>query len=143
MKLGSLEYIEEVKKRSNSDAEYLKLAQGENESYTMHILGEPDKGVPGDLVVGYKLDDGKITDIWEGTGDSDFTLTARYGVWVDILTGKLNAVKALSLRRLKIKGSFLKLLKSKSTERWVEVLMSIPTEFEGDYAELNTKGYDL
>lgn len=143
MKVGSFEYIEEVKTRSNSDEEYLRLAQGENESYTMHILAEPDKGVPSDLIVGYKLDDGKITDVWEGTRDTDFTLTARYGVWVDILTGRLNAVKALSLRRLKIKGSFLKLLKSKSTERWVDVLMSIPTEFDGEYAEFNTKGHDL
>ncbi len=143
MKFGSLEYVQEVQKRSNSDEEYLRLAQGENESYTMNILPEPDKGVPEGIVAGYKLDDGKITEVWEGERDTDFTLSAKYGVWVDILTGRLNAVKALSLRRLKIKGSFLKLLKSKSTERWVEVLMSIPTEFEGEYAKDNTAGYDL
>lgn len=143
MKFGSLEYVGEVRERSNSDEEYLRLARGENESYTMRILAEPEKGVPEDITAGYQLEDGRITDVWEGERETDFTLSARYGVWVDILTGRLNAVKALSLRRLKIKGSFLKLLKSRSTERWVEVLMSIPTEFEGDYAREGTPGRDL
>ncbi len=143
MKFASPEYMEEVKKRSNSDAEYLKLAEGATGSYTMQILAEPDKGVPNDIIVGYEEVDGKIGESWQEKRDTDFTLTAKYGVWVDILTGKLNAVKALSLRRLKVKGSFIKLLKSRETDRWVEILMSIPTEFEGDYARLNSKGHEL
>ena len=143
MKLGSMEYLEEVKKRSNEDAEYRKLAKGENESYTMIMKAEPDKGVPEDILAGEQLKDGEVVEIWLGIRDADFTLTANYGVWVDILRGQLNAVKALSLRRLKVKGSFLKLLKSKSTDRWVEVLMSIPTEFEGEYAQYNTPGKEL
>jgi len=141
MKLGTAEYLEEVKKRTNEDEEYRKLAKGENESYTMILKAEPEKGVAADIVVGYKLDDGEITQIWEGERKTDFTLSAKYGVWVDILRGKLNAVKALSLRKLKVKGNFLKLLKSSaSTERWVEILQSIPTEFEGEYSQYNTTG---
>ncbi len=143
MKLGSMEYLEEVKKRSNEDAEYRKLAKGENESYTMIMKAEPDKGVPEDVVAGEQLKDGEVVEVWQEVRDTDFTLTANYGVWVDILRGQLNAVKALSLRRLKVRGSFLKLLKSKSTDRWVEVLMSIPTEFEGEYTQYNTPGKEL
>jgi len=143
MKLGSMEYLEDVQKRSNEDAEYRRLAKGENESYTMIMKAEPDKGVPEDVVAGEQLKDGEVVEVWQGVRDTDFTLTANYGVWVDILRGQLNAVKALSLRRLKVRGSFLKLLKSKSTDRWVEVLMSIPTEFEGEYAQHNTPGKQL
>ncbi|MBK5092506.1 MAG: SCP2 sterol-binding domain-containing protein [Actinobacteria bacterium] len=143
MKLGSMEYLEEVQKRSNEDAEYRRLAKGENESYTMIMKAEPDKGVPEDVIAGEQLKDGEVVEVWQGVRDTDFTLTANYGVWVDILRGQLNAVKALSLRRLKVRGSFLKLLKSKSTDRWVEVLMSIPTEFEGEYAQYNTPGKQL
>ena len=143
MKLGSMEYLEDVQKRSNEDAEYRRLAKGENESYTMIMKAEPDKGVPEDVVAGEQLKDGEVVEVWQGIRDTDFTLTANYGVWVDILRGQLNAVKALSLRRLKVRGSFLKLLKSKSTDRWVEVLMSIPTEFEGEYAQYNTPGKEL
>ena len=143
MKLGSPEYLEDVKKRSNSDEEYRRLAKGENVSYTMIMKAEPDKGVPEDVIVGEQLKDGEVVDVWQGMRDTDFTLTAKYGVWVDVLRGQLNAVKALSLRRLKVKGSFLKLLKSKSTDRWVEVLMSIPTEFEGEYVQYDTPGKEL
>jgi len=143
MKLGSMEYLQEVQRVSNEDAEYRRLAKGENESYTMIMKAEPGKGVPEDILAGEQLKDGEVVEIWNGVRDTDFTLTANYGVWVDILRGQLNAVKALSLRRLKVKGSFLKLLKSKSTDRWVEVLMSIPTEFEGEYAQYNTPGKEL
>ena len=143
MKLGSMEYLEEVKKRSNEDTEYRRLAKGENESYTMIMKAEPDKGVSEDVITGEQLKDGEVVEVWQEVRDTDFTLTANYGVWVDILRGQLNAVKALSLRRLKVRGSFLKLLKSKSTDRWVEVLMSVPTEFEGEYAQYNTPGKEL
>jgi putative sterol carrier protein len=143
MKLGSIEYLDEVKKRSNEDAEYRKLAKGENESYTMIMKAQPEKGVPEDIIAGEQLKDGEVVEVWQGARDTDFTLTANYGVWVDILRGQLNAVKALSLRRLKVRGSFLKLLKSKSTDRWVEVLMSIPTEFEGEYTQYNTPGKEI
>ena len=141
MKLATQEYFEEVRKRTNSDEEYRKLAKGENESYLMVMKAEPDKGVPEDVSGGYQLEDGEMTDIWLGERDTTFTLTAPYGIWVDILRGHLNATKALSLRKLKVKGSFLKLLKgSKSTDRWVQVLQSIPTEFNGEYSKYDTTG---
>lgn len=45
------------------------------------------------------------------------------------------ATKALTMRRFKVRGNFLRLLPTGgSTVRWVEVLRRIPTEFEGDYA---------
>ena len=74
-------------------------------------------------------------------GVQEFTLTAPYGIWVDILRGHLNATKALSLRKLKVKGPFLKLLKnSSSTDRWIEILQSIPTEFDGEFEKYNVAG---
>ncbi len=45
MKLASLEYLEEAKKRSNADAQYLELAKGNNESYTLVLEPEPAHGV--------------------------------------------------------------------------------------------------
>ncbi|MCJ7653579.1 MAG: SCP2 sterol-binding domain-containing protein [Actinobacteria bacterium] len=141
MKLGSMEFLEEVKKRTNEDEKHGRLAKNETDSYTMMLKAEPDKGVQSDIVIGYQMVEGKITEVWEGEKKTDFILRARYGVWVDILRGHLNAVKALSLRKLKVKGNFLKLLKgSASTERWVEILQSIPTEFDGEYSQYNTTG---
>lgn len=136
MKLASLEYLEETKKRSNSDPEYLELAKGDTESYTLVLQEEPDKGVGEHIVVGFDIADGKMNEVWLGERPTDFTITGPYGVWVDILRGKMGPTKAIAMRKLKTQGPFLQLLqRSDRVVRWVEVLRTIPTEFEGDYAE--------
>ncbi len=136
MLLGSDEYLEEFKKRLNADDEYERLAKNVKDSYTLFVQAEPDKGIQNDLIVGFTIENGKLTDVWRGERKTSFVLSAPYGVYVDILTGKINVNKAFITRKLKIKGSLPKLLKTaKATERLVDVLRSIPTEFEGEYAE--------
>ena len=51
MKLASMEYLEEIKKRSNADAEYLELAKGHNASYTLVLEPEPDEGVSEQFII--------------------------------------------------------------------------------------------
>jgi hypothetical protein len=48
------------------------------------------------------------------------------------------------MRKLKTQGPFLQLLAgSKRIIRWVEILRTIPTEFEGTYAQYNLPGGPL
>jgi len=139
----SSEYLEEAKKKTNSDEEYLELAKDEYASYTFVIKAEPEKGVDRDLVVGYVVDDGRIADIWLGERETDFTITGKYEVWVKVLLGKLGATKALMMRKLKVTGDLLKLMKyTKPTLRWLEILRTIPTEFHGEYSKHNIKGVE-
>jgi len=141
MELASKEYLKEVMKRSNADKKYLELAKGENASYTFMIQAEPQKGVEKDIVLGYTVEDGVTTDIWLGERKTEFTISGKYGVWVNILTGKTGVTKAFLTRKLKIRGNLMKILKmSKATERWLEILRTIPTEFHGEYAKYNIKG---
>jgi putative sterol carrier protein len=141
MKLASLEYLEEAKKRSNSDPEYLKLAKGDTESYTLVLQEEPDKGVGEQVVVGFDMVDGEMNEVWLGERPTDFAISGPYGVWVDVLRGKMGPNKAIAMRKLKTQGPFLQLLqRSDRIIRWVKVLRTIPTEFEGDYAEHNLPG---
>ncbi len=141
MKLASPEYMEEVKRRSNADPEYLELAKGHNASYTLVLEAEPEKGVAETIVVGFDNVDGKINEVWQGQRPTDFTLSAPYGVWVDILRGKMGATKAIASRKLRTQGPFLQLLQGANRIiRWVEVLRTIPTEFEGEYAQYNLPG---
>ena len=136
MRFGSMEYLEEIKRRSNADEAYQRLAKDESDSYLMVIKAEPDKGIQETLAVGYAAEHGTITDIWIGERETDFTLQGPYGVWVRILTGDLDANKAMMMRKLKVKGNLLQLLKTAdATIRWLEVLQTIPTEFDGEYAE--------
>jgi len=141
VKLATLAYLEEAKARSNTDEEYLELAKGNNESYTLVLDPEPDKGVPEQIVIGFDNLDGKMNDFWLGQRPTLFTLTGPYGVWVDILRGKMGATKAITMRKLKTQGPFLQLLQGANRIiRWVEVLRTIPTEFEGEYAQYDLPG---
>jgi len=141
LRLGSVEFMEEVLKRTNTDEKYLKLSKGENEIYTLVLEAEPAKGVAQNLTLCYRVEDGKIVEVFPTEREATFHLSAPYGIWVDILTGKLGANKALMTRKLKVKGNFMKLLKySDGVLRWVEILRTVPTEFEGQYSEFNIKG---
>jgi len=140
MEFAGKEYLKEVMKRSNADKKYLELAKGENASYTFMIQAEPEKGVEKDIVLGYTVEDGVTTDIWLGERKTEFTISGKYGVWVNILIGKTGVTKAFLMRKLKVRGNLMKIIKmSKATERWLEILRTIPTEFHGEYAKYNIK----
>lgn len=141
MKLGSTEYMQRVKELSNADEKYRQLAKGQNETYTLVLQAEPDKGVPEPVIVGFDCQDGEFVDIWQGQRATLFTLSAPYGVWVDILRGKLGPTRAITMRRLKTQGPFLQLLKgAERVLRWVDILRTIPTEFQGDFAQYDITG---
>ena len=144
MKFGTMEYLEEVKRRSNADEEYQRLAKDESDSYLMVIKAEPARSIPETQAIGYAADHGTITDVWTGERETDFILAGPYGVWVQILTGKLDANKAMMMRKIKVKGNLLQLLKTAdATIRWLEVLQTVPTEFEGDYADQSFPGTEV
>lgn len=141
MKFASMEYLEEVRRRSNADEEYQRLARDESDSYLMVVKAEPERGVPETVSIGYAAEQGTITDVWIGERDTDFVLSGPYPVWVRILTGQLDPNKAMMMRKLKVKGNLLQLLKTAdATLRWLEILQTIPTEFEGEYAEQSFAG---
>jgi len=139
-KFGSLEYMNEVMRRTNADAEYQRLGKDETGSFTMILDAEPDKAIPQSIVIGYREEKGKILEVWQGERQTDFVLSGPYGIWVDILVGKLGTTKAFVMRKLKVRGDFLRIVKgSDATNRWIEVLRAIPTEFEGSYASMSIK----
>jgi len=141
MKLALMEYLGEIKKRSNADPKYLELAKGNNESYTLVLEPEPEKGVGEQIIVGFDNVDGVMNELWLGQRPTQFTLSAPYGVWVDILRGKMGPTKAIASRKLHTQGPFLQLLQGGNRIiRWVEILRTIPTEFEGEYAQFDLPG---
>jgi putative sterol carrier protein len=141
MKLGSMEYMRTVMTRSNGDEKYRKLSKGQNETYTLVLEAEPSRGVSDPVIVGFQCEDGEFVEVWQGQRPTMFTLSAPYGVWVDVLRGKLGPTKAITMRRLKTQGPFLQLLKG--AERviyWVDILRTVPTEFEGDFGQYDITG---
>src|SRR5215472_7179945 len=105
MLLGSAEYLEEVASRTNSDSEYRQLAKGQNETYTLVLNPEPARQVTERVVIGYRIEDGKITETWQGERPTTFTLSGPYGIWVDILSGDLEPIPAFMKQKLHVKGN--------------------------------------
>ncbi|MFX1559597.1 MAG: SCP2 sterol-binding domain-containing protein [Promethearchaeota archaeon] len=135
LELTCEEYRDKFKEKINNDAEYAELASGVEDSYTLVLQAEPDKGIQDTIVVGFEIKSGKMTDIWLGERKTSFILSAPYKVWVDILVGKIGANRAFITRKLSIKGNMPRLLKTaKATDRLVTLLREIPTEFHGDYS---------
>ncbi len=144
MKLATLEYLQEVLRRSNADPAYLKLAAGNNESYTLVIQPDPAQGVTNETIIGFDSKDGLMHEVWVGQRPTLFTLSGPYNVWVDILRGKMGATKAITMRKLKTQGPFLQLLQGGARIiRWVEILRTIPTEFEGNFSQYNFAGVEM
>jgi len=124
-----------MRKVLNGDAEHCRLAKGETDSYLLVLEPEPAKGVTERFIIGYAMEDGEVKEVWAGERKTTFVLSAAYGIWVDIVAGKLGPVAAMTTRRLKIRGNILRLLAgSDSTLRMVELLGTIPTDFDGLYA---------
>jgi len=111
MIFASKEYLEEIQRRSNADEKYLRLAKGQHASYTFIMQAELEKGVERDIVVGYQVEEGKITDIWVGERRTDFIISGKYGVWIEILAGKMGVTKAFLTRKLRVRGNMMKILK--------------------------------
>ena len=79
MRLGSTEYMREVGRRSNSDAEYRQLAKGQNETYTLVLEVEPHRSVHAAIVAGSECHDGEFVKMWSEARPTLFTLSAPYG----------------------------------------------------------------
>jgi len=138
IKLASEEYAAQLKQLINDDKEYAQLAATVDDSYTLVLQAEPPKGVNETVTVGFVIKSGKMTDVWLGERQTSFILSAPYSVWVDILLGKIGPNRAFITRRLKIVGNMPRLLKTaKATERLVDLLRKVPTEFHGEYAKLS------
>ena len=130
----SIEYMEEALRRTRANSEYQKASQGFDDTVGFVVEPEPAKGVNERKTVGTILP--QATEYWMDDRPVTFTLIAPYSTYVDIMTGKLDAVRAIMKGTLKLKGPMPKILRYvKGTNLWIDTLRTIPTEFEGDFTD--------
>jgi putative sterol carrier protein len=134
MLLGSKEWWDKAIEIVNSDEEYYRLAKDIHKRYTFKVLAEPENGIDENIIMGYQIENGKMTDHWKDNRPTDFVISGSYKVWYQIIKGKLGPIKAMTMRKLKVKGSLPEILKyNKATLRWVDLLRTIDTDFHGNY----------
>ncbi len=128
------EWIDAVAEVLRNDETYQRKAKGFDSSFQFVVKADPKKGVAEDRACGLNLP--ACDKAWIGAHDApDYTMTGSYGVFHGIVTGKTGAVMAITTRKVKVQGNLAKLLKyTGATNRFVEVLREVGTEFEGDFA---------
>ena len=128
----SKQYMQEALKRTRENSEYQEASKGFDDTLAFVVEAEPEKGVNERKIVGTILP--QATEYWMDDRPVTFTFLAPYSVYVDIMTGKLDAVRAITKGVLKLKGPMPKILRYvKGTNLWIDTLRTIPTEFEGDF----------
>ena len=74
--------------------------------------------------------------VLDGRPARDAHIRSPYSAYIDLMMGRLDAIRAITKGVLKLKGPMTKILRYvKSTNLWVDILRSIPTEFEGAFAD--------
>ncbi len=129
----SKEWIEALADRLKDDNEYQKAAVGFDAVFQFVVEPEPDKGITEKKEIGIVLP--ACEETWVGVrDDANYVMSGKYGVYVDVLDGKMGATKAITMRKLKVKGNLANLLKFKrAIDRYVEVLGEVSAEYEGPY----------
>lgn len=130
----SEDYMREAARVTRECAEYQQASRGFDDTLCFVAEPEPGKGIGERKVAGIFLPAGD--QFWVGEDRPvTFTLSAPYGNYVDIMTGALDPVRALTLGKLRLKGPMTKILRYiKGTQLWINALRTVPTQFEGEYA---------
>jgi len=104
---------------------------------TTSLLGIIEHVPPNDIIMSFYLElkDGKLNDFKVNNGDSfqeaNYVIKGNYGIYKDILQGKIGTAMALLKNRLQLKGSKIEALKIiKPLDGLIESLRDITDEFE-------------
>jgi putative sterol carrier protein len=107
-KFPSLEWLDGLKEKLNSDEKYAQVAK--KWEGDLIIVIEPEGNLEEQLAIYLDLWHGKCRSVDYNPGlekypDPTFTLTAKYNNITAIMSGKLDPMTAMMTNKLKVKGS--------------------------------------
>jgi putative sterol carrier protein len=110
------EWIKELDRICNEDPEFKEAAGNFSGKFIFQIEAEPEK-LEETTLLSVRVQDGvsseaKALGSVDECPDADYIVTGKYSAWKNIVQGKLEPLRAIMTRKLKlIKGSQLKILK--------------------------------
>ena len=133
---GTQEWMDELCQALNSDQDYAVAAK--NYEGSMICVSLPEHGVCEEPLIQY-FDPyhGKIRE-WAVLAspedrEADFVLTAKYGTWKKITSGRLDMLKAVLAGKLKVKGKMTEILKhTKASKGLMAVMSKVPTSYHDE-----------
>ncbi|MHA2370001.1 MAG: SCP2 sterol-binding domain-containing protein [Candidatus Hodarchaeales archaeon] len=121
----SEEWLEEYAKKINENPLYAKAA-AKWEGDFLYVIQpdgtEPEEFRDQEIITYYDLWHGKCRKaflVTEETGkpDAEFVCSGKYAVWAKVLKGELDPIKALMMRKFKLKGNMAKALRAGKAAR--------------------------
>lgn len=136
MKLFDEEWVKEAAARIAADEVFQKRGKGFEAVYQYVVKPSPALGATQEYRFAIKYPE--ATQYWLGVHDQpDFVMTTSYEVLHNILTGKTNAIVAITTRKAFVSGNLPKLLRYTSAiNRVVEIFQAIPAEADGQLAAI-------
>ena len=136
MKLFDEAWVREAAQRIATDEIFQKKGKGFNAAYQYVVKASPAMGVMQDAQ--FWIQYPQSTAWAMGMHHKpDFVMTASYAVMHDILTGKTNAILAITSRKAFVSGSLPTLLRfTGAVNRVVEIFQAIPALAEGQFAPI-------
>jgi putative sterol carrier protein len=128
-------WIKELDRICNEDPEFKATAGSFSGKFIFQIEKEPGK-LEENAFLSVKVKDGITSDAralasLDELPDADYIVTGKYSAWKDVVQGKLEPLRAIMTRKLKlIKGSQLKILKEvKLTLKIMNNCMKVDAEY--------------
>lgn len=131
LKLGTKEWIDAMAEQLRNDATYQQKARGFNSYY--QFIFEPGNGINERRACGLYLPVANET--WVGEREAGYVMSGTYGVYYQVLQGKLGATMVITTRKLSVRGNLANLLRyNGAINRFVELMRGLDVEFEGEAA---------
>lgn len=136
MNLYDTDWVTELARLAASDDVFQKKAKGFDAIYQYVV--KPPKNEPAGEPRCFWLAFPECKPFGMGKHDKPtYTMTTSYEVMHDVLTGKTNAVMALTLRKVFVAGDLMRLLRfTGAINRIVELMQRIPAQAEGTLAAI-------
>lgn len=129
----TVEWVQTLANRLNAQAGYRDSSRNWQGKLVLVALREPGK-LPEDVAIGLDPTGGEISDVcsvpdWKN-GPAEYTLSARYSVWKDVIRGRHDILFGVMTGKIKVRGSVFKLmLQLKTPEIMLQQMRAIDTVF--------------
>ena len=132
LKFPSDEWIKELSAKLNASESYERSAKDWEGDFVFVI--EPDGAHDETAYLFLGLFHGKspnaaaLTD--EGEQEAEFVIRAPFGIWRQVIEGKLDPIQGMMTRKLKLQGNMMKIMRyPKAAKEIVDCCALVPTDF--------------
>ena len=131
----SEEWAKEFVDRINNDPEFAKAASTWEGSLALNIMSE-DGLLDENFILWLDPYHGEVRDYKKISSLEDekanFSISAKYSVWRDIVSGKVNPMMAMMTGKLRVKGNMAKLLTQKqASDKIMDLMQEMDLKFAG------------